>query len=110
MALTAVEPDDANIIYDFSDVCELQYPTYADGTAGPCFYMSLFAPGTLWNQPDPITGKHGNSTRNLHHNVIFRDVSEILLVDAASAATALANLLARENTSTPPTTAGFSDM
>ena len=62
LALTAVEPDDASIIHEFSDVCELQYPTYADGSTGPCFFMSLFAPGTLWNQLDPSTGKHATTS------------------------------------------------
>ena len=64
LSLTADDPDDASKKYAFVDACEPLFPQYVDGTAGPCFYMSLFSPNTPWNQPDPATGKY-NSTANV---------------------------------------------
>ena len=59
LALTAKDPDDSTKgPYTFADACERQFTAYPDGTAGPCFYMSILGPDTPWNMRANSTAKY----------------------------------------------------
>lgn len=76
LSLKAQEYDDPTIEYGFPDVCEQMFPTYEDGSAGPCFFMSLFGPDTPWNQADETTGKYLDTAGSLASLLAMADTLE----------------------------------
>eukprot|EP01052_Picozoa_sp_SAG31_P016243 SAG31_NODE_1069_length_10077_cov_2.403588_8_plen_420_part_00 len=51
-AITVTDPDDGRVI-SYGSTCEPFYFN-PDGSAGPCFYRSLFGPKTDWNLDPPF--------------------------------------------------------
>ena len=76
LSVKAQAYDDPTTEYGFPDVCEQMFPAYADGSVGPCFFMSLFGPNTPWNPPDATTGKYLDTAGSLASLLEMADVLE----------------------------------